>query len=315
MRIKVKGSCTINQICWYILLFFGLFDSARNYTYLPFWFGYLKDGTIFLLIIFNLKKIKLKKVSGKLFYVMFLIICALSFQGFFYSRYNWTEVLIGIIKYMEFFFLILLFLNWDSVFSISMSKAVRQYVYIGVPILIAVNIIGYYIPNPIVSRTIWNGKLAYGYYGGRITVGQPPIAIYPVIMAYIYLLIYDRNYKRLLIYLAAIIMAVSNTGLVAVVMVMSVIFLYEEFISKERKLSRKYFYFLAVIIIGAFLIFPLFKERFSQQWELYQKKIIAVLRGGGRCKHGRTGNSLEKCNSENEWCRRRVVWKRCVRLF
>ena len=46
----------INDLLFYILLFFGLFDAARNYTPLPEWIGYSKDIAIFLLYVLNCRK-------------------------------------------------------------------------------------------------------------------------------------------------------------------------------------------------------------------------------------------------------------------
>ena len=34
---------SINSFLGIVILLFGIFDTARNYTLLPIWFGYIKD--------------------------------------------------------------------------------------------------------------------------------------------------------------------------------------------------------------------------------------------------------------------------------
>lgn len=284
---RIKRHNFINQLCWYILLFFGLFDAARNYTYLPFWFGYLKDIAIFTLLLFNIQNIKIRKDLGIMFYIMICLIFLQSFQGILSSRLSIIDILFGTIKYLEFFILVLLFRNWNSIFSISLNHALKQYVYIGVPILIAVNIIGYYIPNPIVSRLIWNGRVAKGFYGGRITVGQPPIAIYPVLISFIYLLIYDKRVLRLAIYLGAIILALSNTGVLALIIVTIIIGIYEIFMSNNRKETRKFLVIMCLFSVMAITVQPIIEAILPNHDILYTARIDNFLRGKDLSMSGR----------------------------
>ena len=69
----------INDLLFYILLFFGLFDAARNYTPLPEWIGYSKDIAIFLLYVLNCRKVRF--LPQKLIYIQSVFWFIWAFAG------------------------------------------------------------------------------------------------------------------------------------------------------------------------------------------------------------------------------------------
>lgn len=272
---KLKG-VSINNILLYILVFFGLFDTARNYTYLPTSFGYLKDISIFLLLILNVAKIKIS--FGKEGIVGILIVFAFFafLRGFFFSALNYVEIIVGIIKFFELFILITLFSSWSKIFTVPYKDIVHFYVYTGTCILIFINIFGYFVPNPIISRYIWNGVLAQGFYSGRITVGQPPIAIYPVIISLLYLVVFNGNRMCIVAYTIALFLSTSNTGIVSV-LICIILFL----IMKKGK--EAYFYVVMFLLGIACIYFFTVKTSLgvylNDVISIYGSKIIKVLSG------------------------------------
>lgn len=208
----------LNNVLLFILLFFGLFDVARSYTKLPIAFGYLKDITIYILVIINISRLYLPKNLGKGFYLWAFAVIAFSLLGFFNSNYSVKSIAIAWFKFSEIFLLILLFFNWDRIFLINFDNFIKFYIG-GSLLLCFVNIFGYFVDNPIVSVNMPNANMPAGHYGGRITVGQPPLAIFPVLLSFIYLMIYAEDFKnRLLcgIFLVCIILSTSNTGIISV---------------------------------------------------------------------------------------------------
>lgn len=234
--MKKRSIYNINNVLLFILLFFGLFDVARNYTKLPMSFGYLKDIAIYLLILLNVGRLYLPKFFGKSFYAWAFSVIFFSPIGLINSGYQRSSVFIACLKFPEIFFLILLFVNWDKIFSIDFRKFIKYYV-IGCALLCFVNVFGYYVDNPIVSVNMPNPNMPAGNYGGRVTVGQPPIAIFPVILAFVYLLI-KANKKRerilLIIFLVCIIMSTSNTGILSVFAVFAVLLVYGLYYNKKN---------------------------------------------------------------------------------
>ena len=242
----------INDLLLYILLFFGLFDTARNYTYLPVWFGYLKDVSIyalFLSVLINQKKVKLPGIKLCGFYFWLLSVLLFTPLGFVYSQLDIKIVLVACFKNIEFFLLIFIFFQWDKVFSISFSVFWEKYIY-GAFFLCIVNIVGYWLPNPIVYRGISNGRLAEGFYVGRMTVGQPPVAIFPVLFSMIYLVFFPKSKKDfflVVIYGICFLLALSMSGMVAFIIVIICYFFFY-----RNKVNS--FYNKLILIIGSIVI-------------------------------------------------------------
>jgi len=77
------SSKDINKYLIYIILFFSVFDTARNYTYLPAAFGYIKEIAIVIISFFMFRR-KIYFPSGfgiwfGIFWIYFLIISPLGF--------------------------------------------------------------------------------------------------------------------------------------------------------------------------------------------------------------------------------------------
>lgn len=272
-KIKLKN---INDILFYILLFFGLFDAARNYTPLPEWIGYSKDVAIFFLYVFNCRKVKF--LPQKLIYIQSAFWLVWGLAGIFYSGgYSVVKILIGITKYLEFFMLITLFYNWDAIFNICIERALALYIS-GSMCIFVVNVIGYYIPNPICYVGLSNGNVKSGYYGGRISVGQPPIAALPMLISCVYLLFCrDGSTAKILFLMAGIILSTTNTGIVALGVCFFIYAGY--FFASGKTIAKKYIWF-ALSFLGLIVVFH--KELyfvFEDQILMYRRKLFTVLGG------------------------------------
>lgn len=266
-----------NDILFYVLLFFGLFDAARNYTLLPIWCGYLKDVAIFLLYILNYKKVKL--LNEKMIIIQSCFWFIWGFAGIIYSGgYSVIKIAIGIIKYLEFFMLITLFYNWDSLFNMSIEQALDKYIKGSLCIFI-VNIVGYYIPNPICYVGLSNSNMPAGYYGGRVSVGQPPIAAFPMVLACVYLIFCkSADIFKILYLMTGIILATTNTGIIALGACIMIYIGY--FIFSKKKIQKKYIICFSILIMLLFLFRKQLFVMFEDQVIMYRQKIIAILMGG-----------------------------------
>lgn len=271
----------LNSFLLFILLFFGLFDVARNYTKLLISFGYLKDMAIYILFIINLSIIKFPKRIGGFFYLWAASAICFSVLGFFNANYSMRELLIACFKFLEIFILVLLFFNWDCIFSVRLDKFIKYYI-IGAILLCFVNVFGYFVDNPIVSVNMPNANMPEGHYGGRVTVGQPPIAIFPVLLAFIYLMIYASNAKErilLVVFMFCIFMATSNTGLLAVSFIFIILIIYAFLNHQAKNIKLNLLLFIVVCISGvalAYFIFPNMTENIINQ---YINKIGKYLSG------------------------------------
>ena len=266
-----------NDSLFYILLFFGLFDTARNYTLLPDWIGYLKDIAIFLLYILNLKKIKF--LPQKIIYLQCIFWLVWGLTGIVYSGgYSPIRIIIGIIKYLEFFMLITLFSNWANLFSMDIDQALSKYIK-GSMCIFIINVIGYFIPNPICYVGLSNGNVRAGLYGGRISVGQPAIAALPMLFSCVYLMFCEKNnFIRILYLIAGIVLSTTNTGMVALGICGVIYVVYAVY--SRKKVNKKYLIGL-IIILGLLFVFR--KQLyliFQEQIKMYERKIIKILQGG-----------------------------------
>lgn len=303
----------INDLLFYILLFFGLFDAARNYTPLPEWIGYSKDIAIFLLYVLNCRKVRF--LPQKLIYIQSVFWFIWGFAGILYSGgYSTVKILIGIIKYLEFFMLITLFYNWDALFHMSIGHALKLYIRGSLCIFI-VNVIGYYIPNPVCYVGLSNGNLTAGYYGGRISVGQPPIAALPMLISCVYLMFCENTSTAKIIFLmSGIILSTTNTGIVALGICCVIYAGY--FWASGKKIAKKYIY-LALAVLGIGMIFH--RELyivFEDQILMYRRKLFAVLGGGKDASmEGRKRNwefALSTLRTNRQWMFGRGMYGFCI---
>jgi hypothetical protein len=280
------SSKDINKYLIYIILFFSVFDTARNYTYLPAAFGYIKEIAIVIISFFMFRR-KIYFPSGfgiwfGIFWIYFLIISPLGF--FNNSIYSILRLLILFIKYVEFFLIFIIFYNLEEIANITYKKCICIYIVMTI-ILLFVNIIGYYIPNPIVSRTI-NPRLAQGFYNNRITVGQPPISVYPMILSFVYVLVNGKiGVKKLLILACNVIgvfIAVSSTGIISILGILGYYFLHVFFqLKKKNKYTRKKLNLYILILICCSLAIYVFmsSSNFEVQKKFAAERIGRVLKG------------------------------------
>lgn len=206
---------SINKALSYILLFFGLFDCARNYTPLPIAFGYLKDICIYALFFINIKKIRLSPVLGYGGILWMILVLFFSPVGFFNASVEPIEIVISWLKYLEFFLLMLIFYNFRDIFRCDIDHYVQMYIKCGL-LLCFVNVFGYFVDNPIVSAKRPNENIGVYQWQGRIAVGQPAVAVLPLVVSSLWLLIFGKKPKEkiyAIIYLICIFLANSNTGI------------------------------------------------------------------------------------------------------
>lgn len=273
IKFSRKG---FNEVLLWVLLFFGLFDTARNYTQLPIAFGYLKDIAVYLLFFLNIGRIKLQKSLGIGFYLWFLVVLLGTPLGFIFSGYSRTSILIACFKFIEFFLLTLVFSNWDKIFHVDMDKFIRKYIC-GSLILCFVNVFGYFVDNPIVSRTLANSNMNPDLYVGRITVGQPPVAIFPVIISLIYLMTTsekkDLDKCLIVVFFVCIVLATSNTGILAVAISLFLIYLCGMFLVKDDRMWKKLLFFTVLVLVCFLVLFSSKNKAVVEALSFYQAKI------------------------------------------
>ena len=274
-----KPQIGLSDILLLILLFFCLFDTARNYTYLPHAFGYLKDIACYGLFLINIKKLDLPKSFGVGFYLWFGCALLITPIGFFYSGYDVAQILIACFKFAEFFLLCIIFYNYKLIFKLEFCLYVNLFVY-GCAVLCFVNVFGYFVDNPIVSVNLREPRA----YQGRITVGQPPIAILPVIISFCYLLIFkDRKRDKVLmiIFLICILISTSNTGIIAVAVMLLITAVYAVADGDRTIRSNLLFIVAGIFLIAvASMFFGVANEGIRQLWSVYYSKIGQFVSGG-----------------------------------
>ena len=280
------SSKDINKYLIYIILFFAVFDTARNYTYLPAAFGYIKEIAVAIISFFMFRKrVNFPKGFGKWFGILLIYFLILSPLGFFNNTvHSPVQLFIYFIKYLEFFLLSFIFYNLEDIANISYKKCITIYINMAL-ILLFVNIIGYYIPNPIVSRHI-NPRLAQGFYTNRITVGQPPISVYPMIISFVYLL-YDsemgnKKYIYMMCNLIGIFISVSSTGILSILVIL-LIYIYILFIQfrKTIKITRKKLntYLMIFLLFGMGIYIFMSTSIFDTQKQFAAERIERVING------------------------------------
>lgn len=275
VNIKAKFNINIyflNNILGLFLLFFGVFDTARNYTKLPIEFGYLKDISVYLLVLINIRHLKVHSIW--LVGVLIIMLLVSPF-GLFYNDMYISDFIVYYLKFLEIPLMLLIFYNFNKIFSYKIKFYFKAYIVLAV-LLSLINVFGYFVPNPIVSVNLANENMDPTLYKGRITVGQPAIAIFPVIFAYCYFLINSNKVKNLIIsfvLFVLIFLSTSNTGIIAAILCSLIIFC----LSKAKvKLNLL---FLAIIVL---LVFSLSYKTINQiiDISMYTDKIISIINGG-----------------------------------
>ncbi len=279
----------VNNIFVILLIFFILFSSALNYTHIPYWFSYLKDTIIFyfgFLLILKRKQISYPRINIS-FYILLIMITLVSWSGLYYSTN--TEVFTIIshsLRYIEFFILFFVFTNLEKLCTISYNKLIKLYLILSISLLF-IHIFGYFVPNEIVSIYITD-KFSHGFYRNRISIGQPAIAIYPMIISYFYILIFHKiNVKtiiKILLLLVGIIIAIPVTGILSVLACTFGLLLWA-IIKHEKDILLKNLTTIVSIVIILFVGILLAKSNltlnqiYEKQKDLLEIKIGSLIEG------------------------------------
>ncbi len=287
-KIKLEN---INNILMYMLIFFTIFASALNYTKIPSYFSYIKDVIIFyfMFLLIKNRKIEKPKKIGIEFYILFVVIALVSWFGILNAN-NITmnkitltiEVARRVFRYMEFFLLFFIFTNIEKICTIEYKKLIKLYVTLSV-ILLFVHLFGYFVPNGILSIKI-DEKIGNGFYKNRITVGQPAIAVYPMIISFFYVLIYEKVNRKtiisLLLLLIGIVISVSTTGILSLGLVLLIIMI--PIIKMNKDNLKKILYlasiFILILLIGITLVklIPSLNKIYEEQTKLISVKVRAL---------------------------------------
>lgn len=262
----------INNFLIYIILFFTIFGSAYNYTYFPQFLSYLKDFSIFVLFFQVLikKKFLFPKDLGWSFVALFIIIAFFSWTGFMNcTEYSKIDVFIVLMKYLEFFISIIVFCNINMISTIDNKKIVKIYIIMSI-VLIFVHLFGYFIPNNIVSPKIMT-HFTHGYYNNRISIGQPAISVFPMIMSIIYLMVYsEKNIKKVLfiVFLTiGVVISVATTGIISLLICFVCLF----FFLKKKEIFTFIKHILPICLLF-FLCIPFLISKISIN-NLYETQI------------------------------------------
>lgn len=280
-----KKPITLNRIALYVLLFFGVFDTARLFTPLPSFVGYLKEICIFFLFLqLLLQKIQfnVKSLYNQTFLLLFFISGICLFRGCFFSDYFSTGLLIYQIKNLEFFLLFLIFINLHKIIpSISISEIVKIYILFSI-ILVAVNLVGVLVPNPICYKFIGRG-LDSSMYTGRLSLGQPAMASFPILLSFVYLWmkgLYDkRTFAIAAIFLGYIFLSTAMTAYVITVCVIIIKLLINMKTHKGIKFNLIFVgLVLSFVVLGQLFLLDLFShEQFDFQFlRARALKIIGI---------------------------------------
>lgn len=279
----------INNILMYILIGFIIFASALNYTYLPAQVSYIKDIIIFYFtFVLIKKKIEKKQINkpkeiGKAFYILFIIISIVSWLGLIYGNNNSSyKIIVRILRYLEFFLLFFIFSNLKEVCTVKYRNLIKCYIVLSI-ILIFVHIFGYFVPNNIVSIYIDN-KIQNGYYRNRISVGQPAIAVYPMIISYFYLLIYKKDLIRsvisIVLLLIGVAISISTTGIVSIIVTTGILII-PLILNKDniKKIICIAILLIIIATLGIIIIknIPYLNNIYEKQIELLDAKISSII--------------------------------------
>ncbi len=271
-----------NNILVYIILFFTIFGSAYNYTYFPSFLSYLKDFAIYFLFFQIIAKgnFEFPKKLSVSFYALFLVVLFFSELGFINcTEYSILNIFIIFLKYIEFFISFFVFTNIEKITTLSLNKIINKFIEWSV-FLFFLHLFGYFVPNNIVSTKITT-HFSHGYYNNRISIGQPAIAVFPMILSFIYLLIFENKNRRtnifLVILLLGIILSVSTTGIISIVLSIILILF-----SLKKELLKKILKIILSIVLLVCFIFPIIitneklNNIYEKQTQLLNTKIKSL---------------------------------------
>lgn len=221
MVIDIKK---INNILIIILVFFMVFDTARNYTPLPRSFGFIKDIIIYYFFCLLVLKRQIKIQKNIWLYLLLVLVSVWSWIGLFNIYDNLRDTVVYILKSCEFFILLIVFKQYNFLFSIDYKKSINVYVVLSV-LLFFVTLFGYYFDNPFIGRTlITDNNQGMPDYRDRISIGQPAIACFPQILAGFYLLTCEtmtpQMYMASIICFLGVLLSTSITGIMTLLVIL-----------------------------------------------------------------------------------------------
>lgn len=278
----------INNIGLIILVFFMVYDTARNYTHLPQVVGYLKDLIIYLWLVELIYMKDFKMPFHSIGFYIILLMCAIwSWVGLLYPIEGYDahiNPIIYILKQSEFLILLFVFGNYSNFFSQRYDKYIKLYIYLSV-ILFFVTLIGVYVDNNIISKNIVSENGAfYPEYANRISIGQPAIATFPQVVSLFFLLLCVPktlpNLTMSLICLLGIFMSTSITGIMSAICLLAFI-AFTSFIVGNASTKIKIF-FVVIGVIFAFSYFvqtDYFYNNFGVAYLMVETRIDQFLYG------------------------------------
>lgn len=262
----VGSSISINKIALWIILFFGVFDTARLFTPLPSFLGYLKEVSIFFLFL----QLCLKRISFNLrsywglTFVLFFSISLLCINRVFFSGYFSNELLIYQIKNIEFFLLFLIFFNLKKLVpSYTVTHLIDIYIKLSL-ILVIVNLIGTMVPNPICYKYIGRGFDSTMFIG-RLSLGQPAMASFPILLSFIWLWTKTNKGKIDFIFLCLLLFYIAaSTAMTAYIIILAVIIFNFFIFRKDKKQFKNNIHFFAIVLLIAFCSLNVLISYFSE---------------------------------------------------
>lgn len=278
----------LNNIGLIILVFFMVYDTARNYTHLPPVLGYTKDIIIYWWLIELIYMKAFKLPFRNLGFYIILSMCAIwSWVGLFYpvERYAaYVNPIIYILKQSEFFILLFVFRNYDQFFSRSYDKYIKLYLYFSV-LLFFITLIGVYVDNNIISKNIVSENGAsFPEYANRISIGQPAIATFSQVVSLFFLLLCRSktlpNLIMGLICLLGVLMSTSITGIMSTICLLIIIAV-SSFINGNTSAKIKIF-ILVTVVFFAFYYFmhtDYFYNNFGIAYLMVETRIDQFLYG------------------------------------
>lgn len=282
----------INNILLFILVFFMVYDSARNYTHMPQFFGYIKDFIIYLWLfeLIYLKKIK-EPFSNIGFYLILILSFMWSWIGMLYPTSEYVNAVypaIYILKQNEFFILLFVFRNYYDFFSREYMKYINLYISFSV-LLLFVTLIGVYVDNPLISKTIISdNNVNMPDYANRISLGQPAIASFSQLVALFFLLLCKKkNIKNIILSALCLLSVLLSTSITGIMSSICLLIFFAVYYLIIGSLSIKIKIVFGVSAVLAFFIY------FSQTDFFYNNLMIAYLFVDNRIDQFLYGTSID----------------------
>ena len=181
-------------IAYFTLCFWSLYTAALQYTPIPGMFAYTKELALLSLCFFSLllpirRQIMNQMDSWFLFFIFCLILSipqSLLTIGFDYNNTIYAE------KYLQPFFALVVAMSFPIWTTIPLSRWIRWFVVMA-HLLILLNIVGYFAPQSFFIH------VNHIQYEGRISVGQPGVVAFPLLLALDYMLVIPKfNWKVML---------------------------------------------------------------------------------------------------------------------